>query len=561
MASSTQKKSASFAFSSLAWICSLTSTSCNAAYSSLPPSHRTATKPAHLEGTLLSSPRRSGAFSKLSSSTLPDIPKLITPEEESGKGLLSFTLEELSDKLGGYGRSTAVWDCIRRGIDPNLYYSKTHAIGDGDSSDRAVLNSWLDACVGDTSTHETSVSDDRNPLEFDKGQGLGQNAWDKLQSIMEKYHSCDETQRSRKKSARKEILCIENSIASLSHMKVSSDGTIKLLLKMVKDGLEVESVIIPWKEKGFSTLCVSSQVGCKQGCSFCATGREYEFLCIQCAFGKVPTKNANCFAIHSGMGKLRSLTADEITVQVYYASKVCRVINSKNTEQSDNMALPTIDNIVFMGMGEPADNALAVVSAANALADRRMFSLAQSKITISTVAPDESAFETLGKAPALLAWSVHAVKDSLRRQLVPTTKSLMEELRHGLVKALSNRSISMRRTMLEVVLISGVNDSDEDAELLSEFAQSIMRDVKGAKVIVNLIPFNDIGHPTHRTPSMERVLDFQRIVIQHGNESGTDKGLNPNVLCYVRTTRGDDESSACGQLATKRRPPIGKTGM
>ena len=134
----------------------------------------------------------------------------------------------------------------------------------------------------------------------------------------------------------------------------------------------------------------------------------------------------------------------------------------------------------------------------------------------------------------------------------------MEELRHGLVKALLNRSISMRRTMLEVVLISGVNDSDEDAELLSDFAQSIMRDVQGAKVVVNLIPFNDIGHPTHCTPSTERVLGFQRIVIQHGNKSSTAKGLNTNVLCYVRTTRGDDESSACGQLATKRSQSIGK---
>ena len=122
------------------------------------------------------------------------------------------------------------------------------------------------------------------------------------------------------------------------------------------------------------------------------------------------------------MGKLRSFTADEIIVQMYYASKVCRVINSNMIEQSEKMILPTIDNVVFMGMGEPADNAVAVVCAANVMADRRMFSLAQSKITISTVAPDPSAFETLGKAPALLAWSVHAVKDSLRRQLVPTTR-------------------------------------------------------------------------------------------------------------------------------------------
>lgn len=127
------------------------------------------------------------------------------------------------------------------------------------------------------------------------------------------------------------------------------------------------------------------------------------------------------------MGKLRDLSTDEILVQVYYAAKVCRVVGSyfnaeDNIMSSQGSALPNVDNIVFMGMGEPGDNAEAVLRAANAMADRKMFSLAQSKITISTVAPDTNTFEVLGKAPALLAWSVHAVKDSLRQRLVPTTK-------------------------------------------------------------------------------------------------------------------------------------------
>eukprot|EP00970_Alexandrium_tamarense_P004231 scaffold706_cov190-Alexandrium_tamarense.AAC.17 len=97
----------------------------------------------------------------------------------------------------------------------------------------------------------------------------------------------------------------------------------------------------------------------------------------------------------------------------------------------------------------------------------------RSKITISTVAPDPSAFATLGSAPAALAWSVHAVDDSLRRQLVPTTKYSMEELQAGLVKALSLRSNKLRRTMLEVALMKDVPD---DARLLSEFAMSIMKE-------------------------------------------------------------------------------------
>ena len=197
--------------------------------------------------------------------------------------------------------------------------------------------------------------------------------------------------------------------------------------------------------------------------------------------------------------------------------------------------------LVFMGMGEPADNAVEVVRAANSMVDRRMFGLAGSKVTISTVAPDPMAFVTLGQAPVALAWSVHAVDDLLRRSLVPTTKNSMEELRSGLVQALSSRSNKLRRTMLEVALIEDVNDSDDAAELLAKFAQSIMDEVTGSKVVVNIIPYNAIDHPTYRTPSMERVLQFQKIV--------TDGG----VLCYVRTTRGDDESAACGQLATKKR--------
>jgi 23S rRNA (adenine2503-C2)-methyltransferase len=238
-----------------------------------------------------------------------------------------------------------------------------------------------------------------------------------------------------------------------------------------------------------------------------------------------------------GMGKLRSLSTEEILVQVYYALKVCRVINSQNH------VFPKVDNVVYMGMGEPADNAEAVVRAAEMMVDRRLFGLAQSKVTISTVAPYPSAFDTLGQAPAFLAWSVHAVDDQLRRRLVPTTKNTMEELRCALVNALQNRTIKLRRTMLEVALIEGVNDSDEDAKRLVDFSKTIMNDVERSKVVVNLIPYNAIDHSAYRTPSMERVLSFQKSIVDGG------------VLCYVRTTRGDDESAACGQLSLKKKRP------
>jgi len=246
----------------------------------------------------------------------------------------------------------------------------------------------------------------------------------------------------------------------------------------------------------------SSQVGCRQGCTFCATGR---------------------------MGRLRSLTSNEILAQVYFSRKVCRVLN-----------IPPVDNVVFMGMGEPADNPQAVVRAANLLTDAHGFQMAKTRVTISTVGPSPDSFVTLGKAPVALAWSVHASEDSLRKQLVPTTKYSMVELRQGFIEAMLNRPKKLRTTMLEVALIDNVNDDAKDAEHLANFALEMVDQVPGMKLMVNLIPFNDIGHPTYRKPSMERVLNFQNVL--------TEKG----IFCFVRTTRGDDESAACGQLATKK---------
>jgi 23S rRNA (adenine2503-C2)-methyltransferase len=109
---------------------------------------------------------------------------------------------------------------------------------------------------------------------------------------------------------------IEESIATISQISRASDGTTKLLIKLLQDDLEVETVIIPWHETGRSTLCISSQVGCAQACRFCATGK---------------------------MGRLRNLSSSEICAQVFLARKVCRVLE-----------LFPVDGVVFMGMGEPA---------------------------------------------------------------------------------------------------------------------------------------------------------------------------------------------------------------
>jgi len=229
------------------------------------------------------------------------------------------------------------------------------------------------------------------------------------------------------------------------------------------------------------------------------------------------------------MGKLRSLTSDEILAQMFFARKICR------THQ-----LPPVTNIVFMGMGEPADNAEAVNTAAEILTTRELFQLSASKVTISTVAPTPDSFWQFRSTPCVLAWSVHAANDNLRKQLVPTTRYPMVELRQGLIRTLLERPPNFRTTMLEVALMDHVNDSETEADELAEFARGITDAVPGCKLIVNLIPFNDIGQELYKKPSDERVMAFQKRLWSHG------------VFAHVRTTRGDDESAACGQLATKK---------
>lgn len=294
---------------------------------------------------------------------------------------------------------------------------------------------------------------------------------------------------------------VEGGVASLSFISRSSDGTTKLLLKL-SDGLEIETVIIPWNGQR-STLCMSTQVGCRQGCKFCATGR---------------------------MGRVRDLTTDEILAQMFFAKKICRL-----------EGLPEISNIVFMGMGESADNADNVVKATQILTTRELFQLAAAKVTVSTVGPTPDAFKLFSEAPCVIAWSVHAANDQLRKKLVPTTKYPMAELRQGLIDALLERPANLRTTMLEVALMKGVNDSVKEADELAEFARVITDSVPGLKLMVNLIPFNDIGNTEFERPEPEDVDAFRQRLQERG------------IFAHARAARGDDKTAACGQLSTKKK--------
>jgi 23S rRNA (adenine2503-C2)-methyltransferase len=190
-------------------------------------------------------------------------------------------------------------------------------------------------------------------------------------------------------------------------------------------------------------------------------------------------------------------------------------------------------------MGDSGRNMDAVGEAVAALTCRNKFSMASSKITISTVGPSPEAFTTLSLMPGTLAWSLHSADDKIRRKLVPSTRHSTVELRDGLVKALKSRKAVRTRTiMIALTLIDGVNDSEEDAIKLTDFIAPMLGDVP--KIAIDLIPYNDISVPEFKKPSKEKVNAFQKVVREAG------------YFCTVRVTRGEDESSACGMLATKR---------
>ena len=215
---------------------------------------------------------------------------------------------------------------------------------------------------------------------------------------------------------------------------------------------------------------------------------------------------------------------------MFFAKKLCR-----------QEGLPEISNVVFMGMGEPADNAEHVTKATEILTTNELFQLSASKVTVSTVAPSPESFTQFAKAPCVLAWSVHAANDKLRKKLVPTTKYPMVELRQGLIDTLLQRPMNFRTTMFEIALMAGVNDTMEAADELAAFSKVIMETVPGCKLMVNLIPFNDIGHDTYEKPKTEDVEAFKYRLQGHG------------VFTQVRATRGDDKTAACGQLATTKK--------
>jgi 23S rRNA (adenine2503-C2)-methyltransferase len=282
----------------------------------------------------------------------------------------------------------------------------------------------------------------------------------------------------------------------------SADETVRLLLR-ARDGALVESVLIPGPAR--TTLCISSQVGCARACSFCETGR---------------------------LGLGRQMSAGEIVDQVRIARRLWRQKNErqKNERQKNELkaaAAPPIQNIVFMGMGEPFDNLGEVLRAIRLITDHRAFGLAPSRVTVSTVGVADKFGAFFQGSRAELAVSLNAPDDVRREAIMPINARFpMGALREALIAALPPN----RRVFFEYVLFDGWNDAPEDADLLASYVQ-------GIRCRVNVIPCNPGPDPALRPPSPERLEQFVARLSGRG------------VTTLVRRPRGRDVGGACGQLA------------
>ena len=261
------------------------------------------------------------------------------------------------------------------------------------------------------------------------------------------------------------------------------DDTKKLLLSMQDNNL-IECVLMKYKHG--NSICISTQVGCRMGCKFCAS-----------TLG----------------GRIRNLTAGEILSEIMVAQ--------------DYLG-ERVSNIVLMGSGEPLDNYDNVVKFLELVNAEYGLNIGQRHITLSTCGIVPKIYELADlELSVTLAISLHAFSDEKRREIMPIAKKysiseILEACEYYINK-------TGRRITFEYSLVAGVNDGKEDAKSLSKL-------VKGMLCHVNLIPVNEIKENTLKRPSKKNILEFEEILKDNGIE------------VTVRREMGTDINAACGQL-------------
>ena len=276
----------------------------------------------------------------------------------------------------------------------------------------------------------------------------------------------------------------------LDERNADRGATRKALLRLGGEHV-VETVLMGYRER--VTVCISSQVGCAMGCTFCATGQ---------------------------MGLEHNLTAGEIAAQVVWARRAAKDLPSATPQR--------VGNVVFMGMGEPLANRRETFRAISLLTDPTAGGLGSRHITVSTVGLVPGIRALAAEHPQVgLAVSFHAATDDLRNQLVPPNRHTpLSELVDAIA---DHRDATHRRPSIEWALIDGVNDTDDQADALVPIARRL-----GAHV--NLIPLNPTpGYPVVGSAPARIRRFVERL--QRGR-----------VRVTVRDTRGRDIDAACGQL-------------
>ena len=274
--------------------------------------------------------------------------------------------------------------------------------------------------------------------------------------------------------------------------KVDAPDATKYLF-LTQDGHIIETVLI--RERDHLTLCVSSQIGCAVGCTFCATALD---------------------------GLKRNLTTAEIIDQYIQVKQ--------------DIGEEKIRNVVFMGMGEPLANYENVKKAVEIMISPEGIDLSKRRITISTsgiIAQLEKMAKDSIMREVNLAVSLNAVSQKQRENLMPLTKTnTLQEL----MNVLKNFPLpKYRRITLEYVLIKGVNDSPKHAELLAKLIGKHKKKFK-----VNLIPFNPDPQLPYERPSLTDIMKFQKVLWKYG------------ISNFVRFSKGTEVFGACGQLRAKR---------
>lgn len=291
---------------------------------------------------------------------------------------------------------------------------------------------------------------------------------------------------------------------TLAHKQEATDGTIKFLFEL-SDKKHIESVLIPeFNGDGSAdrlTVCISSQVGCLFGCSFCATGK---------------------------MGFFRNLTSGEIADQLQFINDITMNRYGKK-----------ITNVVYMGMGEPLNNYKAVINSIEIVTDKLGLDLSPRRITVSSVGLAKQ-IKQLGdeKQAFNLAISLHAPTDEKRNRIMPINQSLdLQSLHEALGHYYKQTG---QPVTYEYLLFDHFNDSAEDAKNLVKIAKWIPSKV-------NIIMYNNVSGVDLKRAREERLNQFMRMLTTRG------------VRATVRRSRGDDIDAGCGQLAIREGLPKGKT--